>query len=83
MWHYQADPTGEYIRYFVPELGKVRGEGAYCDQDASICLSSAGCVDVHNPSAKIAEKLGYPTPLVKHDEARQRAIRRYKNPGDN
>lgn len=23
----QADPTGDYIRYFVPELGKVFGEG--------------------------------------------------------
>lgn len=23
----QTDPTGEYIRYFVPELGKVFGDG--------------------------------------------------------
>lgn len=23
----QADPTGDYIRYFVPELAKVFGEG--------------------------------------------------------
>ncbi|KAJ3558371.1 hypothetical protein NM688_g965 [Phlebia brevispora] len=60
----KADPTGEYIRHFVPELAKLRGD------------------DIHNPPAKTAEKLGYPTPLVKHDEARQRAIRRYKNPGD-
>ncbi|GJE84507.1 DNA photolyase [Phanerochaete sordida] len=60
----KADPSGDYIRYFVPELGKVFGD------------------EIHNPSPRLAEKLGYPTPLVKHDEARQRAIRRYKNPGD-
>ncbi|KIP02117.1 hypothetical protein PHLGIDRAFT_32310 [Phlebiopsis gigantea 11061_1 CR5-6] len=60
----KADPTGDYIRYFVPELSKVFGE------------------DVHNPPAKLAQKLGYPLPLVQHQEARQRAIRRYKNPGD-
>ena len=24
----KADPTGEYIRYFVPELAAVRGDGA-------------------------------------------------------
>ncbi|KAI0796742.1 DNA photolyase [Abortiporus biennis] len=60
---HKADPTGEYIRYFVPELAKVRGD------------------DVHNPPAKLAEKLGYPTPYVKHNEARERAIKRYKNPG--
>ena len=29
----------------------------------------------------MADKLGYPRPLVEHDQARQRAIRRYKNPG--
>lgn len=60
----KADPSGDYIRYFVPELAKVFGD------------------EIHNPPPKLAEKLGYPAPLVKHDEARQRAIRRYKNPGE-
>ncbi|KAH9951658.1 DNA photolyase [Amylocystis lapponica] len=60
----KADPTGEYIRYFVPELAKVRGP------------------ELHNPPSALANKLGYPRPLVNHDEARKRAIRRYKNPGD-
>ncbi|EKM59785.1 uncharacterized protein PHACADRAFT_158212 [Phanerochaete carnosa HHB-10118-sp] len=60
----KADPSGDYIRYFVPELAKVFGD------------------EIHNPPPRCAEKLGYPTPLVKHDEARQRAIKRYKNPGD-
>ncbi|KAI0772620.1 DNA photolyase, FAD-binding/Cryptochrome [Irpex lacteus] len=61
----KADPTGDYIRYFIPELSKV-----------------SEMVNIHNPPAKLAQKLGYPLPLVRHDEARQRAIRRYKNPGD-
>ncbi|OBZ70312.1 Deoxyribodipyrimidine photo-lyase [Grifola frondosa] len=59
----KADPTGDYIRRFVPELAKVRG------------------ADIHKPPPALADKLGYPRPLVKHEEARERAIRRYKNPG--
>ncbi|CAL1700848.1 unnamed protein product [Somion occarium] len=61
---HKADPTGEYIRYFVPELAKVKGK------------------EVHEPPSKVAEKLGYPTPFVKHSEARDRAMRRYKTPGE-
>ncbi|KZT74314.1 DNA photolyase [Daedalea quercina L-15889] len=60
---HKVDPTGEYIRNFVPELAKVRGE------------------EIHQPPPGLADKLGYPRPLVDHNEARQRAIRRYKNPG--
>ncbi|KAH9977930.1 DNA photolyase, FAD-binding/Cryptochrome [Lactifluus volemus] len=59
----KVDPSGDYIRTFVPELSKVFGP------------------DIHNPPAKLAEKLGYPRPLVDHKEARVRALRRYKNPG--
>ncbi|KAJ6598937.1 FAD binding domain of DNA photolyase-domain-containing protein [Mycena vulgaris] len=59
----KADPTGDFIRHYVPELAKVRGP------------------DLHNPSVAMADKLGYPRPIVKHDEARDRAIRRFKNPG--
>lgn len=29
----------------------------------------------------MADKLGYPRPLVEHDQARLRAIRRYEKPG--
>ncbi|KZV76131.1 hypothetical protein PENSPDRAFT_741498 [Peniophora sp. CONT] len=60
----KADPTGEYIRTFVPELSKVFGK------------------DVHNPPAALADKLGYPRPLVDHHKARERAIHRYKNIGE-
>jgi len=60
----KADPSGDYIRHFVPELAKLRGK------------------DLHDPPPKTADKLGYPKPLIKHDEARARALRRYKNPGE-
>lgn len=59
----KADPSGDYIRTFVPELRKVFGP------------------EIHNPPAKLADKLGYPRPLIDHKEARDRALRRYKNPG--
>jgi len=63
----KADPTGDYIRHFVPELRTLKGKALY------------------NPSAHISktafEKLGYPHPLVDHQKARERALRRYKNPG--
>ncbi|VDB85450.1 unnamed protein product [Peniophora sp. CBMAI 1063] len=60
----KADPTGEYIRTFVPELSKVFGK------------------DLHKPPAALADKLGYPRPIVDHYEARDRAIHRYKNIGE-
>ena len=59
----KADPHGDYIRAFVPELSGVFGP------------------DIHNPPPALADKLGYPRPLVDHREARQRALRRYKDPG--
>ncbi|KAG5639253.1 hypothetical protein H0H81_004914 [Sphagnurus paluster] len=60
----KADPTGDFIRHWVPELRKLRGP------------------DLHNPSTASADKLGYPRPMVNHAEARVRALRRYKNPGE-
>ncbi|KAF7352679.1 Deoxyribodipyrimidine photo-lyase [Mycena venus] len=59
----KADPTGDFIRHFVPELASVRGP------------------DLHNPPAAAANKLGYPRPIVKHEESRDRALRRFKNVG--
>jgi deoxyribodipyrimidine photo-lyase len=60
----KVDPTGEYIRHFVPELRKVRGS------------------EIHKPSTALADKLGYPRPIVDHAKVRERAIRRYKEPGE-
>lgn len=59
---------GDYIRYFVPELKGLSGKA------------------LHDPYSHLDpvafKKLGYPKPLVDHKEARERALRRYKNPGE-
>ncbi|EST07371.1 DNA photolyase, FAD-binding/Cryptochrome, C-terminal [Kalmanozyma brasiliensis GHG001] len=64
----KSDPQGDYIRHFVPELKNVKGNA------------------IHDPFHRLGKaefaKLGYPEPIVEHAEARQRALRRYKNPGD-
>ncbi|CAE7204149.1 unnamed protein product [Rhizoctonia solani] len=64
----KADPSGNYIKYFVPELKGLSGKA------------------LHNPYDHLSpsdfKKLGYPKPLVNHKEARERALRRYKNPGE-
>ncbi|KAK7060513.1 DNA photolyase phr1 [Paramarasmius palmivorus] len=60
----KADPTGEFIRHFVPELSKLRG------------------AELHKPPPSVADKLGYPRAIVEHDKSRERALRRFKNPGD-
>jgi deoxyribodipyrimidine photo-lyase len=62
------DYIGDYIRHFVPELKDIRGKA------------------IHDPFSHLDKaafkKLGYPEPIVVHKEARERALRRYKNPGD-
>ena len=64
----KSDPQGDYIRHFVPELRGVKGKA------------------IHDPYGRLGkaefEKLGYPKPIVEHTEARQRALRRFKTPGD-
>ncbi|CBQ71357.1 related to deoxyribodipyrimidine photo-lyase PHR [Sporisorium reilianum SRZ2] len=64
----KSDPQGDYIRHFVPELKNVKGKA------------------IHDPFHRLSkpefDKLGYPKPIVEHAEARQRALRRYKSPGD-
>ncbi|KAF7301780.1 Deoxyribodipyrimidine photo-lyase [Mycena indigotica] len=60
----KADPSGDFIRHYVPELAKLRGP------------------ELHQPSAATADKLGYPHAVVEHKKARERALRRFKNPGE-
>ncbi|GAB7363223.1 hypothetical protein MBLNU230_g3505t1 [Neophaeotheca triangularis] len=58
------DPSGEYIRKWVPELRGVEGAA------------------VHDPWSRgaggIAEKAGYPRPIVEHKASRERVLERYK-----
>lgn len=61
------DEEGEFIRAWVPELRGVEG------------------VEVHNPYAKVgsraavvAQRNGYPRPIVEHKFARERCLARYK-----
>ena len=58
------DPDGDYIRKWVKELRNVEGKA------------------IHDPygrgAGKQAEKNGYPMPMVKHSECRERALQRYK-----
>lgn len=59
----KADPTGTFIRHWIPELRKVNGP------------------EIHRPSPNLADQIGYPKPVIDHDSARNRALRRFKNPG--
>lgn len=58
------DPTGEYIRQWVPELKDVQGKA------------------IHEPynrgAGAIAQKNGYPKPIVSHHEMKNLALERYK-----
>ncbi|KAK0498590.1 DNA photolyase, FAD-binding/Cryptochrome [Armillaria luteobubalina] len=60
----KADPKGDFIRQFVPELASIKTS------------------EIHNPSAKTARALGYPLPIVDYKETRQRALKRFKTPGE-
>jgi len=58
------DADGEYIRHWVPELRDIKGSA------------------IHEPyergAGAVAEKNGYPKPIVEHSESRDRALNRYK-----
>jgi deoxyribodipyrimidine photo-lyase len=59
------DPEGEFIRQWVPELREIKDRKA-----------------IHDPYGRgagaVAQKAGYPKPIVKHAESRDRALQRYK-----
>lgn len=82
----QTDPDGDYIRCFVPEVKDLRGKGTSLLVWVSTTAITEIAKAVHEPHKYISEgelaKLGYPKPIVDHFEARNRALRRYKNPGE-
>lgn len=63
----KCDPRGDYIRHWVEELKDVQGAA------------------IHDPFHRLGEsefkKLGYPEPIIDHKEGRERALRRFKEPG--
>ncbi|KAF2434668.1 deoxyribodipyrimidine photo-lyase [Tothia fuscella] len=59
------DPNGDFIRKWVPELDAVEGKAIH---------------DPYGRGAKeIAQKNGYPQPMVVHKDCRERALKRYKD----
>ncbi|KAI0719630.1 DNA photolyase, FAD-binding/Cryptochrome [Cerioporus squamosus] len=84
-WQWSAstgvDPA-PYFRIFNPytQSQKTDPGGEYIRTFVPELAKVRG-PEVHNPPPALADKLGYPRPLVDHKEARERAIRRYKNIG--
>ncbi|KAJ7781112.1 DNA photolyase, FAD-binding/Cryptochrome [Mycena metata] len=76
-----VDPC-PYFRIFNPHSQSTKADptGDFIRRHVPE-LSSVRGPDLHNPPALVADKLGYPRPIVKHDEARVRALRRFKDPG--
>ncbi len=64
------DPEGRYVRAWVPELGRMPNRFIHAPWTASApVLANAGI--------RLGET--YPTPMVDHAEARQRALRVYRS----
>ncbi|KAF8138439.1 DNA photolyase, FAD-binding/Cryptochrome [Boletus edulis] len=84
-WQWSAstgvDPA-PYFRIFNPytQSAKADPTGDYIRTHVPELKNLRG-PELHNPPVKVADKLGYPRPIVVHAEVRERAIRRYQNPG--
>ncbi|KAK2466299.1 hypothetical protein APHAL10511_001941 [Amanita phalloides] len=76
-----VDPC-PYFRIFNPYIqsSKVDPTGAFIKHWVPE-LRSLNESDIHKPPTAILDELSYPTPLIEHEHARERALRRYKNPG--
>ncbi|MEP6658169.1 MAG: deoxyribodipyrimidine photo-lyase [Betaproteobacteria bacterium] len=63
------DPEGAYIRRWVPELARVPDAHVHAPWEMGpLKQQAAGCIISRD----------YPAPLVRHEEARQRTLARYK-----
>ncbi|KAF8621588.1 hypothetical protein AX15_007613 [Amanita polypyramis BW_CC] len=76
-----VDPC-PYFRIFNPysQSLKVDPDGAFIKYWVPELRELTGS-EIHNPPTAIADKLGYPKPVIEHGHARERALRRYKSPG--
>ncbi|KAL5530213.1 PHR1_2 [Sanghuangporus sanghuang] len=85
-WQWSAstgtDPQ-PYFRIFNPvsQSEKADPSGNYTRHYVPELSKLTGKA-IHEPSAESASKHGYPLPIVNHKLARDRALRRYKNPGE-
>jgi deoxyribodipyrimidine photo-lyase len=62
------DPNGAYIRRWLPELARVPDAHVHAPWEmGSLAQQAASCVIGRN----------YPAPIVRHEEARRRALARY------
>lgn len=64
----KCDPSGDYIRHWVPELANVKGNAVHAPHERL--------------SEHEFAKLNYPTPIVDYKFGRQRALHRFKNVGE-
>ena len=63
------DPAGEYVRRWVPELGRIEGNAIHSPWELSGDALEAAGVDLGKT---------YPEPMVEHKKARQRALDAYE-----
>lgn len=76
----QADPNGDFIRHFVPELSSLDHKGTLPTTYVTLAVKLHS-IEIHHPSIDSVDALGYPRPIVDHSEARQRCLRRLKDIG--
>ncbi|KAG9219001.1 hypothetical protein CCMSSC00406_0001411 [Pleurotus cornucopiae] len=85
-WQWSASTgtdAAPYFRIFNPysQSEKVDPAGDFIRRFVPELASLKG-KDIHKPPPHTADKLGYPRPIIQHEEARVRALRRFKNPGE-